>query len=90
MVLARIILIAVLAHMGLVSARMTGSLYALSNKASTFTVGVILALFSLVPKASSIALWRRRLALIPALPWCSGVLVRHIAGSPAESLVSAQ
>ncbi len=49
MTLARIIAIAVLAHMGFVSARMTASLYALANKASTFTVGVILALFSLVP-----------------------------------------
>ncbi len=49
MALVRIIAIAVLAHMGLVSARMTGSLYALENKTSTFTVGVILALFSLVP-----------------------------------------
>jgi MFS family permease len=49
MALIRIIAIAVLAHMGLVSARMTASLYALDNKVSTFTVGVILALFSLVP-----------------------------------------
>ena len=47
--LLRIIAIAVLAHMGLVAARMTGSLYALEHHASTFTVGVILALFSLVP-----------------------------------------
>ncbi len=49
MALVRIIAIAVLAHMGLVSARMTASLYALENNTSTFTVGVILALFSLVP-----------------------------------------
>lgn len=49
MELIRIISIFVLAHMGLVSARMTASLYALENKTSTFTVGVILALFSLVP-----------------------------------------
>lgn len=47
--LVRIIAIAVLAHMGFVSARMTASLYGLANHASTFTVGVIIALFSLIP-----------------------------------------
>jgi len=47
--LARIITLVMLCHMGYVSARMTASLYALANKTSTFTVGVILALFALVP-----------------------------------------
>ena len=47
--LFRIILISVLAHLVFVSARMTGSLYALENKASAFTVGVMMALFALVP-----------------------------------------
>lgn len=49
MTLARIIAIAVLTHMAFVAARMTASLYALANGASTFTVGVIMALFALVP-----------------------------------------
>ena len=49
MTLARLIAIAVLTHMAFGAARMTASLYALSNNASTFTVGVIMALFSLVP-----------------------------------------
>src|SRR6478752_506251 len=49
MTLVRIIGISVLAHMAFVAARMTGSLYALANKASTFTVGVMMALFALVP-----------------------------------------
>lgn len=49
MSLVRIIAVSVLAHMGYVSARMTASLYALENNVSTFTVGVIVALFSLVP-----------------------------------------
>ena len=44
MTLFRLISIAVLSHMVFVSARMTASLYALANNASTFTVGVILAL----------------------------------------------
>ena len=47
--LLRIIGIFVLAHVAFVGARLTGSLYALANHASTFTVGVILALFSLIP-----------------------------------------
>lgn len=52
--LLRIIPIAVLAHMAFVSTRMTASLYALANNASTFTVGVILALFSLIPMIISV------------------------------------
>jgi MFS family permease len=47
--LARIVLFVVLTHAAFGAARLTGSLYALSNKASTFTVGVIMALFALVP-----------------------------------------
>lgn len=49
MSLARLIAIAVLTHMAFVAARMSASLYALANHASTFTVGVIMALFALVP-----------------------------------------
>jgi MFS family permease len=49
MTLPRIILIAVLAHLSLSAARLTGSLYALAKGASTFTVGVVIALFALVP-----------------------------------------
>ncbi|MGH6623282.1 MAG: MFS transporter, partial [Burkholderiaceae bacterium] len=47
--LARIVLFVVLTHTAFGAARVTSSLYALSNKASTFTVGVIMALFALVP-----------------------------------------
>jgi MFS family permease len=49
MTLPRIILVAVLAHLALSAARLTGSLYALAQGASTFTVGVVIALFALVP-----------------------------------------
>ena len=38
-----------LTHTAFGAARVTLSLYALSNKASTFTVGVLMALFALVP-----------------------------------------
>ena len=47
--LARIIGFVVLTHTAFGAARVTSSLYALSNKASTFTVGVVMALFALVP-----------------------------------------
>lgn len=47
--LARIIGFVVLTHTAFGAARVTSSLYALSNKASTFTVGVLMALFALVP-----------------------------------------
>lgn len=75
MELARIIAIAVLAHMGLVSARMTASLYALENKTSTFTVGVILALFSLVPMLIAMPAGRWLDAVGPWRPTLIGVLL---------------
>jgi predicted MFS family arabinose efflux permease len=45
----QIMLYAVLTHTAYGSARLTGTLYALSNNASAFTVGVQMALFALVP-----------------------------------------
>ncbi len=75
MELVRIIAIAVLAHMGLVSARMTASLYALENKTSTFTVGVILALFSLVPMLIAMPAGRWLDAVGPWRPTLIGVLL---------------
>ncbi len=75
MELARIIAIAVLAHMGLVSARMTASLYALENKTSTFTVGVILALFSLVPMLIAMPAGRWLDAVGPWRPTLIGILL---------------
>lgn len=47
--LLRIIMVAVLAHLALSAARLTGSLYALAQGASAFTVGVVIGLFALVP-----------------------------------------
>jgi MFS family permease len=73
--LVRIVAIAVLAHMGFVSARMTASLYALENKASTFTVGVILALFSLVPMLIAMPAGRWLDAVGPWRPTLIGVLL---------------
>jgi len=47
--LRHIIVFTVLTHVAFTSARMTSSLYALSHGASAFTVGVVVALFALVP-----------------------------------------
>ncbi|HEU0204190.1 MAG TPA: MFS transporter [Burkholderiaceae bacterium] len=49
MKLLRIIAILALAHTVFTGARVSASLYALAHQASTFTVGVVIALFSLVP-----------------------------------------
>ncbi|HTT36290.1 MAG TPA: MFS transporter [Burkholderiales bacterium] len=75
MTLARIIAIAVLAHMAFVSARMTGSLYALANKASTFTVGVMMALFALVPMLVAVRAGRWLDAVGPWRPTVTGLLL---------------
>jgi len=75
MTLARIIAIAVLAHMAFVSARMTGSLYALANKASTFTVGVMMALFALVPMLIAVRAGRWLDAVGAWRPTVTGILL---------------
>lgn len=76
--LARLIAIAVLAHLGLVSARLTASLYALSNKASTFTVGVIIALFSLIPMLIAVPAGRWLDAEGPWRPTLLGVSLMQV------------
>jgi MFS family permease len=75
MILIRLIAIAVLSHMVFVSARMTASLYALANNASTFTVGVIMALFSLVPMLVSVRAGRWLDAVGPRRPTLIGALL---------------
>src|SRR5512134_258913 len=72
MTLARIIAIAVLTHMAFVAARMTGSLYALANNASTFTVGVMMALFALVPMLIAVRAGRWLDAVGPWRPTLTG------------------
>jgi predicted MFS family arabinose efflux permease len=75
MTLARIIAIAVLTHMAYVAARMTASLYALANNASTFTVGVIMALFALVPMLIAVRAGRWLDAVGPWRPTLIGTLL---------------
>src|SRR4029079_3166740 len=73
MTLARIIAIAVLAQMAFVSARMTGSLYVLANNASTFTVGVMMLSFALVPMLISVRAGRWLDAVGPRRPTLIGL-----------------
>jgi MFS family permease len=75
MILARIIALGLLTHMAFVSARMTGSLYALANKASAFTVGVMMALFALVPMLIAVRAGRWLDAVGPRRPILTGILM---------------
>ena len=62
----------VLTHTTFVSARMVGSLYALANGASTFTVGVLMALFALVPMLTAVRAGRWLDAVGPFKPLAAG------------------
>jgi len=72
MTLPALIALGVLTHTTFVSLRMAGSLYALANGASTFTVGVILALFALVPMLTAVRAGRWLDAEGPRRPLLAG------------------
>lgn len=72
MKLAPILLVTVLTHTAFGAARVTGSLYALSNKASAFTVGVMMALFALVPMLLAVRAGRWLDAVGPRKPMLLG------------------
>jgi len=80
MTLLTIITLGVLTHTTFVSARMVGSLYALANGASTFTVGVLMALFALVPMLTAVRAGRWLDAVGPLRPLAAGSALL-IAGS---------
>jgi predicted MFS family arabinose efflux permease len=65
---AQLIAVALLAHVVFTGSRVTASLYALANGASTFTVGVIMALFALVPMLSALRAGRWLDAVGPRKP----------------------
>lgn len=73
MKLVLIIALAVFGHTAFVSSRMVGSLYALANKASTFTVGVLMALFALVPMLTAVRAGRWLDAAGPRKPFITGL-----------------
>jgi MFS family permease len=72
MTLFTIVTLGVLTHTTFVSARMVGSLYALANGASTFTVGVLMALFALVPMLIAVRAGRWLDAVGPLKPLVAG------------------
>lgn len=72
MTLFTIVTLGVLAHTVFTSARMVGSLYALANGASTFTVGVLMALFALVPMLIAVRAGRWLDAVGPRRPFAAG------------------
>jgi len=73
-----LILISLAAHIALVGARVTTSLYALSLHASEFTVGTLLALFALVPMFTAVLMGRLIDRIGIAKPLISGGLVMAI------------
>ena len=72
MTLLTIVALGVLTHTVFTSARMVGSLYALANGASTFTVGVLMALFALVPMLIAVRAGRWLDAVGPRRPLAIG------------------
>lgn len=72
MPLSRIIAFVVLSHTAFGAARVTASLYALAHKASAFTVGVLMALFALVPMLLAMRAGRWLDAVGPGRPLALG------------------
>ncbi|HTN48291.1 MAG TPA: MFS transporter, partial [Burkholderiaceae bacterium] len=66
---ARIIVFVVMTHTAFGAARLSSSLYALSNGASAFTVGVVMALFALVPALLAVRAgrWLDRVGPLPPM-----------------------
>jgi MFS family permease len=78
MTLPRIIAFVVITHTAFGAARVTTSLYALSNKASTFTVGVILALYALVPALLAVRAGRWLDRVGPFRPLALGTILMTV------------
>ena len=72
-----IILLTILAHTAFTSSRMTVSLYALKLQASPFTVGVLMALYALLPMLLSVLAGRLIDRVGPRVPllWGNGLLL---------------
>lgn len=77
MKLVVVILLTVLAHTGFVGSRVVVSLYAISQQASPFTIGVLLALYALLPML--LAVWAGRLidrvGVLAPMAWSAFALV---------------
>jgi predicted MFS family arabinose efflux permease len=66
--LAQMIVLVILTHTTFAAARVTGSLYALAHQASAFTVGVMMALYALVPMLLAVRVGRWLDAVGPRRP----------------------
>ncbi len=76
--LLQLILVSLTAHAALAGARVTTSLYALSMHASEFTVGTLIALFSLFPMLFAVSVGRLidRVGIIrPMLAGCAAIVI---------------
>ena len=78
MTLTRLLVLTVLTHTAFGATRVTGSLYALSNQASAFTVGVMMALFAMVPMLLAVRAGRWLDAVGPRRPLVLGVSLMTI------------
>ncbi len=69
--LLQLILVSLTAHAALAGSRVTTSLYALSLHASTFTVGTLIALFSLFPMLFAVSMGRMvdRIGILRPMLW---------------------
>ncbi len=72
MPLARLLVFVVLSHSAFGAARVTASLYALARGASAFTVGVLIALFALIPMLVAMRAGRWLDAVGPWKPLATG------------------
>lgn len=79
--LAGIVLLTVLAHTGFVGSRMLVSLYAIQQKASPFTIGVLMALYALLPMLLAVSAGRMidRVGTLRPLAWSGLLLVAGLA-----------
>ncbi len=75
-----IILLTILAHTAFTSSRMTVSLYALKLQASPFTVGVLMALYALLPMLLSVLAGRLIDRIGPRIPllWGNAMLLAGV------------
>jgi len=75
-----VILLTILAHTAFTSSRMTVSLYALKLQASPFTVGILMALYALLPMLLSVAAGRLIDRIGPRIPllWGNAMLLTGV------------
>lgn len=81
MKLAAIVLLTVLAHTGFVGSRIVVSLFAIQQQASPFTIGILMALYALLPMLLAVSAGRLidRIGTLRPLAWSGIALVAGLA-----------